>query len=154
MRFLADLHIHSRYSIATSKDLSPETISKWAQLKGITVIGTGDFTHPLWLAELRKKLETAGNGLFRLKNKFRARDIPDACKADIFFLPSAEISCVYSKEGKTRKIHSIVFVRDFSDAVKLNSVLAKIGRLASDGRPILKLDAKDLLKIVLDSSAP
>jgi uncharacterized protein (TIGR00375 family) len=153
MRFLADLHIHSRYSIATSKDLSPETISKWAQLKGITVIGTGDFTHPLWLAELRKKLETAGNGLFRLKNKFRARDIPDACKADIFFLPSAEISCVYSKEGKTRKIHSIVFVRDFSDAVKLNSVLAKIGRLASDGRPILKLDAKDLLKIVLDSSA-
>jgi uncharacterized protein (TIGR00375 family) len=153
MRFLADLHIHSRYSIATSKDLSPETIWKWAQLKGITVIGTGDFTHPLWLAELRKKLERADNGLFRLKNKFRARDIPDACKADIFFLPSAEISCVYSKEGKTRKIHSIVFVRDFSDAVKLNSVLAKIGRLASDGRPILKLDAKDLLKIVLDSSA-
>ena len=153
MRFIADLHIHSKYSIATSKDLSPEIIWKWAQLKGITVIGTGDVTHPAWFGELRKKLETADNGLFRLKKKFQSHDIPDSCKASVFFLPSVEISCIYRKEGKTRKIHSIVFVRDFSDAAKLNRVLAKIGRLASDGRPVLKLDAKDLLKIVLDSCA-
>jgi uncharacterized protein (TIGR00375 family) len=153
MRFIADLHIHSKYSIATSKDLSPEIIWKWAQLKGITVIGTGDFTHPAWFGELRKKLEPAGNGLYCLKKKFQSHDIPGSCKASVFFLPSVEISCVYRKEGKTRKIHSIVFVRDFSDAAKLNRVLAKIGRLASDGRPVLKLDAKDLLKIVLDSCA-
>jgi uncharacterized protein (TIGR00375 family) len=152
MRFLADLHIHSKYSIATSPDLSAESIWKWAQLKGVTVIGTGDFTHPLWLAELRKKLETADNGLFRLKNKFKPPDIPDACKAPVFFLPSAEISCVYNKEGKTRKVHAIIFVRDFSDAAKLNRTLEKIGSLSSDGRPILKLDVKDLLKMVLDSS--
>ena len=153
MRFLADLHIHSKYSIATSIDLSPEIIWKWAQLKGITVIGTGDFTHPLWLGELRKKLEPAENGLYRLKKRFQLHDIPDSCKAPVFFLPSAEISCIYKKGGKTRKIHAIVFVRDLSDAAKLDRVLARIGRLASDGRPILKLDAKDLLKIVLDSCA-
>ncbi len=153
MRFTADLHIHSRYSIATSKDLSPEIIWKWAQLKGITVIGTGDFTHPAWLSDLRKKLELAGNGLYSLKKKFQSHEIPDSCKAPVFFLPSAEISCVYKKEGRTRKVHSIVFVRDFSDAAKLSRALAKIGRLASDGRPVLKLDAKGLLKIVLDSCA-
>ncbi|MGZ6210617.1 MAG: endonuclease Q family protein [Syntrophales bacterium] len=153
MRFLADLHIHSKYSIATSRDLSPETIWKWAQLKGITVIGTGDFTHPLWLAELKKKIEPAGNGLYRLKKKFQSRDVPNSCKAPVFFLPSAEISCVYKKEGKTRKIHAIVFVRDFSDAAKLSRALARIGSLTSDGRPILKIDAKDLLNIVLDTSA-
>jgi uncharacterized protein (TIGR00375 family) len=153
MRFIADLHIHSRYSIATSKDLSPEIIWKWAQLKGITVIGTGDFTHPAWLSELRKKLEPAGNGLYSLKKKFQPRDIPGSCKSPVLFLPSVEISCVYKKKGKTRKIHSVIFVRDFSDAAKLSRALAKIGSLASDGRPVLKLDAKDLLKIVLDSCA-
>jgi uncharacterized protein (TIGR00375 family) len=153
MRFLADLHIHSKYSIATSRGLSPEIIWKWAQLKGITVIGTGDFTHPLWLAELGKKLERADNGLFRLKKKFKLPDIPDTCKAPVFFLPSAEISCVYRKEEKTRKVHAIIFVRDFSDAARLNRALAKIGRLASDGRPVLKLDVKELLKKVLDASA-
>ena len=153
MRFIADLHIHSRYSIATSKDLSPEIIWKWAQLKGITVIGTGDFTHPAWLSELRRKLEPAGNGLYSLKKKFQPRDIPESCKAPVFFLPSVEISCVYRKEGRTRKVHSVVFVRDIFDAAKLSRALVKIGSLASDGRPILKLDAKNLLQMALDSSA-
>lgn len=153
MRFIADLHIHSKYSIATSNDLSPEIIWKWAQRKGIRVIGTGDFTHPAWLGELRRKLEPAGNGLYSLRKNFQSHDIPESCKAPVFFLLSVEISCVYKKDGKTRKIHAIVFVRDFSDAVKLNRALTRIGRLASDGRPILKLDAKDLLQMVLDSSA-
>jgi uncharacterized protein (TIGR00375 family) len=153
MRFIADLHIHSRYSIATSKDLSPEIIWKWAQLKGITVIGTGDFTHPAWLRELKNKVEPAGNGLYSLKKKFQPRDIPESCKTTVFFLPSVEISCVYRKEGRTRKVHSVIFVRDFSDAAKLSRALAKIGSLASDGRPVLKLDAKNLLQMALDSSA-
>lgn len=152
MRFIADLHIHSKFSMATSNDLSPEIIWKWAQLKGITVVGTGDFTHPAWLGKLRKKLEPAGNGLYSLKKNIQSHDIPESCKAPVFFLPSVEISCVYKKGGKTRKIHAIVFVRDLSDAAKLNRALAKIGSLASDGRPILKLDAKDLLRMALDSS--
>jgi uncharacterized protein (TIGR00375 family) len=132
--------------------MSPESIWKWAQLKGITVIGTGDFTHPKWLNELKEKLDPAGNGLFRLKKEFLSDDIPDSCKSDVFFLLTAEISCIYSKNGKTRKIHSIVLVPDFADAAKINSALSKIGNLHSDGRPILGLDAKELLKIILGVS--
>ncbi len=132
--------------------MSPESIWKWAQLKGITVIGTGDFTHPKWLNELKEKLDPAGNGLFRLQKRLCSDDIPDSCKADVFFLLTAEISCIYSKNGKTRKIHSIIFASDFAEAAKINSALSKIGNLHSDGRPILGLDAKELLKIVLDVS--
>ena len=152
MRFIADLHIHSKYSRATSKQMSPESLWKWAQLKGISVIGTGDFTHPQWLEELNEKLEPAGNGLFTLKKDLRTDDVPDMCKADVSFLLTAEISSIYSKNGKTRKVHSLIFVPDFSDAEKINAALSKIGNLKSDGRPILGLDAKELLKIVKDVS--
>ncbi|KPK02900.1 MAG: DNA helicase UvrD [Nitrospira bacterium SG8_35_4] len=152
MRFIADLHIHSRYSRATSREMSPESLWKWAQLKGISVIGTGDFTHPEWLKELQKKLEPAGNGLFSLKKKLRGSDVPHSCRADVHFLLTAEISCIYSKNGKTRKVHSIVFVPDVAGAEKINRALSQIGNLHSDGRPILGLDAKELLKIVLEAA--
>ena len=152
MRFLADLHIHSRYSRATSKDMSPEGIGKWAQLKGIRVIGTGDFTHPQWIQELGEKLKPTGNGLFTLKKEFSATDIPDSCKADVSFLLSAEISCIYSKGGRTRKVHALVLAPDFEAAGRINASLARIGNIASDGRPILGLDVKALLQIVLDAS--
>lgn len=152
MRFIADLHIHSRYSRATSKDMSPESIWRWAQLKGITVIGTGDFTHPKWFKELNEKLESTGNGLFKLKKAFQTNDIPDSCRADVSFMLSAEISCIYSKGKRTRKVHLIIFVPDFSTAARLNIALSKIGNLNADGRPILGLDAKELLKIVLETS--
>ncbi len=152
MRFIADLHVHSHYSRATSKDMSPEGIGKWAQLKGVTVIGTGDFTHPGWLKELREKLEPAGNGLFTLKKKFQPAGVPDSCKADVSFLLSAEISCIYRKNDKTRKVHAVVLSPDFASAARLNAALSKIGNLKSDGRPILGLDAKDLLRITLDAS--
>jgi uncharacterized protein (TIGR00375 family) len=152
MRFIADLHIHSKYSRATSKEMSPESLWKWAQLKGISVIGTGDFTHPQWLEELNEKLEPAGNGLFTLKKELCTDDVPDTCNADVSFLLTAEISSIYSKNGKTRKVHSLIFVPDFSDAEKMNAALSKIGNLKSDGRPILGLDAKKLLKIVKDAS--
>lgn len=152
MRFIADLHIHSHYSRATSKDMSPEGIWKWAQLKGVTVIGTGDFTHPQWLKELDEKLEPRGNGLFALKKEFQTNDVPEACKADVHFILSAEISCIYSKNGKTRKIHSLILAPDFASAERLNLALSKIGNLKADGRPILGLDAKELLKIALDVS--
>jgi uncharacterized protein (TIGR00375 family) len=152
MRFIADLHVHSHYSRATSQDMSPEGIWKWAQLKGITVIATGDFTHPEWLKELEKKLEPAGNGLFTLKKQHRTDDVPASCKADVYFILSAEISCIYSKNGKTRKVHAVVLAPDFEAAARLNLSLSKIGNLKSDGRPILGLDAKELLRITLDAS--
>ncbi|MEK7689126.1 MAG: endonuclease Q family protein [Deltaproteobacteria bacterium] len=150
--YIADLHIHSKYSRATSPDMSPENIWKWAQLKGITVIGTGDFTHPKWSDELREKLEPTGSGLFRLKKEFQTDEIHDSCRQDVFFILSAEISCIYSKNGKTRKIHSIVFAPDFADAAKINAALSLIGNLSADGRPILGLDAKELLTIVMNAS--
>ncbi len=152
MRFIADLHVHSHYSRATSKDMCPEGIWKWAQLKGIQVIGTGDFTHPGWLRELNEKLEPLGNGLFSLKKEFQTNDVPQSCRADVRFILSAEISCIYSKNGKTRKIHSVILAPDFMAAARLNIALSKIGNLTSDGRPILGLDAKELLRITLDAS--
>ena len=152
MPFIADLHIHSRYSRATSPDMSPESIWKWAQLKGISVIATGDFTHPLWFKELNEKLEPSGTGLFTLKREFSSGHVPDSCRADVFFLLSAEISCIYRKKDKTRKIHSLVYVPDFAAAARINTALSRIGNLAADGRPILGLDAKDLLEIVLQAS--
>ncbi len=152
MRFIADLHVHSHYSRATSPDMCPEGIWKWAQLKGINVIGTGDFTHPQWLKELKKKLDPSGNGLFTLKKKYWTDDIPELCKADVSFILSAEVSTIYSKNGRTRKVHSIILAPDFESAERLNLALSKIGNLKSDGRPILGLAAKNLLQITLDVS--
>jgi len=152
MRFIADLHIHSKYSRATSRDLNPENLWKWAQLKGISVVGSGDFTHPQWLKELKEKLEPVDNGLFSLKKAFETDEIPESCRSDVSFMLSAEISCIYKKKDKTRKIHSIVLAPGFSAAEKINDRLKQIGNLHSDGRPILGLDAKELLKIVLDIS--
>lgn len=153
MRFIADLHIHSSYSRATSSEMVPEGIWKWAQLKGITVVGTGDVTHPKWFKELTEKLEPLGNRLFGLKRECQQQDIPESCKSDPLFLLSGEISCIYSKNGRTRKIHCLVFLPDFDSASRLALALSRIGNITSDGRPILGLDAKELLKITLDASA-
>lgn len=154
MRFIADVHVHSKYSRATSRDMTPERIWQWAQLKGITVIGTGDFTHPGWMQELQEKLEPAGNGLFRLKSAYQDRaGIPVSCHADVYFILSAEISCIYRKNEKTRKVHAIILMPDFTSALHLNAALARIGNLAADGRPILGLDARQLLRMALEASA-
>ncbi|MEW5745949.1 MAG: endonuclease Q family protein [Nitrospirota bacterium] len=152
MRFIADLHIHSKYSRATSSDMSPESLWKWAQLKGIGVMGTGDITHPAWFRELNEKLESAGNGLFRLRREFRTGDVPASCRAEVGFILSAEISCIYKKGERTRKVHSILFLPDFPAAARLSIELSKIGNLNADGRPILGLDAKELLKILMEVS--
>lgn len=152
MPFFADLHIHSKYSRATSKDMDLENLYKWAQLKGITVIGTGDFTHPRWFVELQDKLDPAEEGLFRLKDEFAKEtdtQVPSSCKSEVRFLLSVEISSIYKKGDKTRKVHNIVFAKSLSDAAKLNAVLGKIGNLKADGRPILGLDSKKLLEICL-----
>ncbi len=154
MSFIADLHIHSHYSRATSKEMNLENICKWAQIKGVTVIATGDFTHPLWFANLKEKLEPAEEGLFSIKKKYYQsilNEIPISCRKDVRFILSAEISSIYSKKNRVRKIHNLLYAPDFEAAFKINSELQKIGNLKSDGRPTLGLDAKELLKIVLES---
>ena len=141
MKFAADFHIHSKYSRATSSQMDLENMDKWAKIKGTKVLGTGDFTHPEWFKNLEEKLEPAEAGLFKLKNS----DSPTR------FILTSEISCIYSKKDKVRKIHIIVFAPSFKTAEKINTQLAKIGNLRADGRPILGLDAKELAKIVLDA---
>jgi len=142
MKFVADLHLHSKYSRATSPRMDLENLDKWAKIKGIKVLGTGDFTHPGWLKNLKEKLEPAESGLFKLKN----------AKSDTRFLLTSEISCIYSKRGRVRKIHIVVFAPSFEIVEKINTQLGWIGNLKSDGRPILGLDAKELAKIVLNIS--
>ncbi len=142
MKFIADFHLHSKYSRATSPRMDLENLDKWAKIKGIKVLGTGDFTHPEWFKNLKEKLEPAEPGLFKLKNS----------DSETGFILTTEISCVYSKKGKVRKIHIIVFAPSFEDAEKINAHLGWIGNLKTDGRPILGLDAKELAKIVLGIS--
>ncbi len=152
MRFFADLHIHSRFSRATSRDMTPETLWEWAQIKGISLIGTGDITHPGWIKELHEKLHPEGNGLFTLSKEFQHKEIPESCKADVFFMLTAEICCIYRKRDRARKIHLLLLVPDFNDASRINASLWKIGRLDTDGRPVLGVDAKKLLEMILNEA--
>lgn len=149
--FFADLHIHSKFSRATSKEMNLETIEQWAQIKGIKVIGTGDFTHPEWLKEIGEKLTEEGNGLLRLKEKYKLQ-VPESCRENIFFILSSEISCIYQKDGKLRKIHLLVLSPSLKDVTKINHALSQVGSLISDGRPILGIDGKELMKIIMEIS--
>lgn len=140
MKFIADFHIHSKFSRATSEKTDLSNIAKWAEIKGVKVIGCGDFTHPQWMKNIKEELKPAEPGLFQYKD------------SPVRFILSSEISCIYSKGGKTRKIHIVVLAPSIEVAEKINEELSKIGNLKSDGRPILGLDAKELAKIVLDVS--
>jgi len=142
MEFVADFHLHSKYSRATSQQMDLENLGKWAKIKGILVLGTGDFTHPLWLKEIKEKLESAEPGLFKLKNS----------KNQTRFILTTEVSCIYFKRGKERKIHLIIFSPSIEICEKINNYLKLYGNLETDGRPTLSLDAKELLKIILNVS--
>jgi uncharacterized protein (TIGR00375 family) len=141
MKFAADFHIHSRYSRATSPSINLPNLDSWAKIKGIKVLGTGDFTHPGWFDEIKKELEPAESGLFKLKKQ----------DSKTRFILTSEISCIYSQGGRVRKIHIIVFAPSFKAVEKINLKLGEIGNLKSDGRPILGLNAKELVKIVLEA---
>jgi len=147
MKFIADFHIHSKYSRATSSQMDLEHIAETAHQKGIKLMGTGDFTHPEWFNNLKEKLEPAEPGLFRIKNQ----ELGTKSEATRFILTS-EVSCIYSKNGRVRKIHILIFAPDFDTVEKINTQLGWIGNLKADGRPILGLDAKELAKIVLNIS--
>ncbi len=154
MKFTADLHIHSKFSRATSRDMVLDTLASWANIKGIQLLATGDFTHPEWLFLLKQKLEPLGNGFFRLKNIVPSENeylkpLPPSPE-DVSFILSTEISFIYSKNGKVRKVHLLLLAPDFESVDKVNQKLSGLGNLRSDGRPILGLDAKTFVKMVAD----
>ena len=154
MRFYADLHVHSKYSRATSKDCDLEHLSLWGRKKGITVIGTGDFTHPAWFSEIKEKLVPAEPGLFRLCDDIDREvtgKLPGSCHGVTRFMLSVEISTIYKKGGKTRKIHHLIYAPALEQAEFINRKLDRIGNIKSDGRPILGLDSRHLLEIVLEA---
>lgn len=154
MRLIADLHIHSHFSMATSKKLNPEYLDYWARLKGIKVVATGDFTHPKWLEELKEKLGPAEPGLFKLKPEYRiAGDLPKKIPGATAprFILSAEISNIYKKNGQVRKIHNVILAPDFETVDSYQHELRKRKfNITSDGRPILGMDARDLLELTLE----
>jgi len=153
MSFIADLHIHSLFSRATSPKMTLEGIQAGTRIKGISVVGTGDFTHPAWFAGIQKKLEPAEEGLFQLRKKYAKKiNVFSNCSKDVRFMLSAEVSCIYSKNGKVRKVHALILSPDLKSAARINASLAKIGNIHSDGRPILGLDAKKLLEICINAS--
>ncbi len=142
MRFIADFHLHSKYSRATSKGMEVETLAQWAKKKGITLLGTGDFTHPTYYAELRSKLDPLGNGLFQLKKGDQG----------VRYILTTEVSNIYTQAGKVRRIHNLIFAPSFEVVEAIRSKLGSFGKLSSDGRPIFGFTSKELIKMILDIS--
>jgi uncharacterized protein (TIGR00375 family) len=154
MSFVADLHVHSYLSRATSRDCTLEGLYRWAQLKGVRVVATGDCTHPAWSAELQSRLVPSRPGLYRLRDDLAATvdaTVPPSCRAPVEFVLSGEISSIYKRDGRTRKVHSLLLLPDLESSTRLNARLDSIGNIRSDGRPILGLDPRDLLSMVLDA---
>ena len=150
MKMIADLHIHSRFSMATSKEGTPENLDFWARKKGISLIGTGDFTHPVWREELKERLVSEGNGLYRLRDEYVKEESRKFPGEGTRFVVSGEISSIYKKNGKTRKVHNVILLPGLEAADAMAQRLEKIGNIHSDGRPILGLDSHDLLEMMLD----
>lgn len=157
MQFVADLHLHSKYSRAVSQNMVLPIMAEWGRKKGIDILTTGDWTHPLWLREIRSQLEEKGEGLFNLKshpdqigtNLKSTSQISNLRKEPLFLL-STEISSIYSQNGKLRRIHNLIFAPSFETAEKINKELTGRGcNLHSDGRPIIGLSSKDLLETIL-----
>ncbi len=157
MELIVDLHIHSHFSRATSKNSTLEGLYYWGKIKGINIIGTGDFTQPQWFAEMKEKLEPTEGGFYKLKDSIAQeidKKLPISVRNNIIrFVLTVEISNIYSKNGMVRKLHNVIVVPNFETASFINSRLERIGNLRADGRPILGMDSKELLKITLESHA-
>jgi len=153
MEFIADVHLHSRYARATSRDLCCSALHRWAALKGIDVVGTGDCTHPAWAAELREQLVERGDGLLELRPELQqqaAADLPPLCRRPVRFVLSAEISSIYRKGGRTRKVHNLILLPDLGAMERLDARLDAVGNIRADGRPILGLDSRQVLELALE----
>jgi uncharacterized protein (TIGR00375 family) len=156
MKFIADLHLHSKFSRATSRDMTFDILAYWGKVKGIRLLATGDFTHPEWLFLIKEKLEPAGNGFLRFRNGIQPPENPNlrsvaVSDSDVSFILSTEISFIYSKLGKVRKIHLILLAPDFESVEKINNKLSAVGNLRSDGRPILGMDVRLFLRMIADT---
>lgn len=145
--YIADLHIHSRFSRATSRDCDLPHLDWWARRKGIAVCGTGDFTHPAWREEMREQLVPAEEGLYTLREDLRLEGPGEPTR----FLVTGEISCIYKRDGKTRKIHHLILLPSLEAADEAAARLEAVGNIHSDGRPILGLDSRDLLELILEA---
>lgn len=147
--YIADLHIHSRFSRATSRDCDAPHLDWWARRKGIALLGTGDFTHPAWRAELEEQLVPAGEGVYTLREDLR---LPGTAPGETpRFIVTGEISSIYKRDGKTRKVHNLILLPSLEAADELSARLEAIGNIHSDGRPILGLDSRDLLELTLET---
>jgi DNA helicase II / ATP-dependent DNA helicase PcrA len=154
MSFYADLHLHSRYAWATSRNADLPELAFWARRKGIAVLGTGDFTHPTWFEELEGSLVPAEPGLFRLRDeldKAVVERLPPSCRGPLRFLLAVEVSTAFHRDGRARRMHHLLYVPDLEAAAALNERLGRSGTLVEDGRPTLAMDASDLLEATLDS---
>ena len=155
MRFIADFHIHSHYSVATSSSLTPENLELWAHRKGIQLIGTGDVFHPAWYEDLKEKLIPAEDGLYRLKDEYRIKKDPlfPATPQPVRFILSGEISSIYKRKGRVRKVHNLILSSSLDTVKKIQSKLETVGNIRSDGRPILGIPSRDLLEIALEAGS-
>ena len=149
--YIADLHIHSKYSRATSSDCDAPHLELWARRKGIGLVGTGDFTHPVWRSELREMLEPAGDGVYALRKEFALPADVAGGGDPVRFVVSGEISTIYKKDGKTRKVHHVILLPGLDEAEELAHRLEAVGNLHSDGRPILGMDSRDLLQMTMEA---
>ncbi len=147
MQYIADFHIHSKYSRATSKNMDLEHLAQWAKIKGIQILGSGDFTHPVWFQELREKFKPVADGLYQLRNQPAIHQ-----QSAVNFILTSELSCIYKKNGRGRRIHLVVLAPNLETVAKINQKLGERFNLRSDGRPILGVDAKELVQILLDIS--
>lgn len=155
MTFISDIHLHSRFSRACSKSLTLPNNMAWAQIKGIDLLGTADFTHPKWFSELYEQLEETENGIYKLKDEFVKKieiQTQKSCQKDIHFFLTTEISLIYKKAERVRKIHHVILAPNLETAAKINTELEKRGNIHSDGRPILGMDSKKLLELLLSIS--
>ena len=153
MKIIADLQIHSKYSRACSQELNPKNIGLWADKKGINVIGTGDFTHPKWLLELKENLEEEKPGLYRLKSPLPNPPHDGEGISKALFMCTAEVSSIYKQGDKVRRVHNMIFAPSFEAVDKIIKGLEKVGaNLKADGRPIMGVHCDTLVKIVKEAS--
>ena len=155
MAYIADLHTHSYLSRATSKQCTLPGLHAWAQRKGVRLVGTGDCTHPAWYGQMKEMLVESAPGLYRLRDELAAEadeQVPASCRAHVDFIITGEISSIYKRGERVRKVHSLVLLPDLDTAARINARLDALGNIKSDGRPILGLDPRDLLQIMLEAN--
>ena len=136
MSYAADLHVHSSYAFSTSRDLNFDTLARWARIKGIDLLASADFTHPVWFRETAGKLRDTGDGLYEY--------------GGVRFVLGTEVSCIARQGGRHRRVHLLMFAPSLDTVERINDALASRGKLESDGRPTLHMRPRDLVATLMD----